>query len=116
MSRSELVGARSAIREGVFIAPPVREALVDLARALRADDRVLQGASTRSLVLALPALQTCALMNGRDYVAPEDLERLSRSIFSHRIECVAGVGDVERVIADGLSPILERLARLSLKA
>ena len=116
ISRTELINARAAIRQGVHIAPSIREALVDLARALRADERVLQGASTRSLVLAMPALQTCALLHKRDYVAPEDLERLSRSIFGHRIECVAGVGDVERVIADALSPILERLARLSLKA
>ena len=116
VSRAELIAARAAIRSGVFIAPAVREALVDLARALRADDRVLQGASTRSLVLALPALQTRALMHGRDYVAPEDLEHLSRPIFAHRIECVSGVSDVERVISDALAPILEQLARLSLKA
>ena len=68
-------GARSAA--SVHIAEAIREALVDLARALRDDERVLQGASTRSLVLMLPALQARALMRGRDYVAPEDVEALA---------------------------------------
>jgi MoxR-like ATPase len=113
--RSELLGARRAIRAGIFIAEAIREALVDLARALRDDDRVLQGASTRSLVLMLPALQVRALIRGRDYVAPEDIEALAVPVFGHRIECVPGVLDKAEVIRGCLAPIVERLARMSLK-
>lgn len=116
VSQEELLRARAHIRAGVHIAQPIRDALVDFARSLRADERVLQGASTRSLVLALPALQTSALMQGRDYVGPEDLQRLAEPIFSHRIECSAGIGDVPDVIQGHLAPILERLARASLSA
>jgi MoxR-like ATPase len=112
--QAELLAARRAIRAGVHIAEPIREALVDLARGLRADERVLQGASTRSLVLMLPALQVRALMQGRDYVSPADVEALAVPIFGHRIECVPGVMDKAEVIGSSLAPVVERLARMSL--
>ncbi len=114
VSREELIHTRRVIREGVHIAPAIREALVDLARALRSDERVLQGASTRSLVLMLPALQARALMQGRDYVSPDDIERLAPHVFGHRIECTPGVVDKNEVIAASLRPCLERLSKLSL--
>ena len=114
VSRTQLLAARKAIREGVHIAPAIREALVDLARALRADERVLQGTSTRSLVLMLPALQVRAVLHGRSFVSPEDLEALAPRVFGHRIECVPGVLDQAEVIAAAVRPVIERLSRLSL--
>ncbi|HKU41800.1 MAG TPA: AAA family ATPase [Polyangiales bacterium] len=114
VTRDELVLARRIIREQVHIAPVLREALVDVARALRADERVLQGASTRSLVLMLPALQARAVLRGRNYVTPDDVEALAPHVFGHRIECVPGVIDKRQVIAAALAPTLERLSKLSL--
>jgi MoxR-like ATPase len=112
--RAEILGARRCIRARVLLSESIRESLVDLARALREDRRVLQGASTRSLVLMMPALQARALMRGRDYVSPEDLESLAPHVFRHRIECAAGVRDADEVIAECLAPQIEKLARLSL--
>ena len=113
VSRDELLAARDAIRSLVTIAPEIREALVDLARALRASDQVVQGASTRALVLMLPALQAHAVLQGRDYVSPADLEALAVPVFKHRIECVPGAGGKDEVITACLSQIVERLARAS---
>jgi MoxR-like ATPase len=93
----------------------VRESLVDLARALRADRRVLQGASTRSLVLMLPALQARAVVHGRDFVGPEDVEALAPYVFTHRLECAPGVDDVAAVVREHTAVIVERLARASLR-
>ncbi|MDD9933692.1 MAG: MoxR family ATPase [Myxococcales bacterium] len=115
ITRDQLLSARTAVRAGVHIAEPIREALVDLARSLREDERVLQGASTRSRVLMLPALQARALLRGRDFVAPEDVEALAVPVFGHRIECVPGVGSEAEVIAAALAPQIERLAKLSLQ-
>ncbi|MFO0694862.1 MAG: AAA family ATPase [Polyangiales bacterium] len=114
VKRGELLEARRAVRERVAVAPVVREALVDLARDLRADSRVAQGASTRSLVLLLPALQARAVLHGRDYVGPEDVEALAVPVFKHRLEVRPGVDDVEAPIRDALARQLERLARASL--
>jgi MoxR-like ATPase len=115
VSREEILQARRAVRNGITLLEPIRAALVDLARALRADQRVLQGASTRSLVLMLPALQSRALMHSRDYVSPEDIELLAPHVFRHRIECVPGLQDSSEVITSCMKPHIEQLARSSLR-
>ncbi len=115
VTRDQILGARKALREHVAIHPAIREALVDVASALRSDNQVLQGTSTRSLVLMMPALQARALLHGRDYVAPEDVEALSPHVFKHRIETAPGVSDKLDVIRTCLKPALEKLARHSMK-
>ncbi len=112
--RSEILAARTVLRAEVAIHTAVREALVDVATALRDDARLLSGVSTRSLVLLLPALQARALLRGRDYVSPEDVATLAPHVFQHRIEPAPGVDDVGPVVRDALVPQVERLARLSL--
>lgn len=115
VGRGEVVAARSRIYDLVQVAPAVHEALVDVARALRADRRVLQGASTRSLVMGLPALQARAMVRGRDYVAPEDVEALLLPLFGHRLELAPGIDDPAPVIAECAAPLIERLARHSMR-
>ena len=73
MSRSEVLRARKQIDEAVTISASIKSALVDISRNLREDDRVLQGNSTRSMVLMLPALQVAAALRGRNYVSAEDI-------------------------------------------
>ena len=114
VTREELLAAREALRHDVRLDPLFREALVDCARALREDDRVLQGASTRSLVLMMPALQAHAIVQGRDYVSPGDLEVLAPHVFGHRIECAPGVEDPMDVIRDAVGPQIERLSKRSI--
>jgi len=115
VTRDEVLAARRQTRGVVHVAPVVKEALVDLARLLRSDSRVLQGASTRALVLMLPALQARALIHGRDFVAPEDVEALAPYVFKHRLECAPGVEDVEALIAEATAVEIEKLARTSLR-
>jgi MoxR-like ATPase len=114
VSRDELLSARRTVREGIHIAPVIRESLVDLARALRSDERILQGASTRSLVLMLPALQARALLRSREYVLPEDIAALAPHVFAHRLECAPGVVDKHELIMNAIAPVMERLSKLSL--
>jgi len=115
VSRTEVVAARKVVRHEVHIAQAVKDSLVDLARSLRSDPRILSGASTRSLVLSLPALAARALLFGRDFVSPEDLEALAPFVFEHRIECAPGVDEPGDIVRELLAPQLERLARQSLR-
>ena len=115
VSRAEILAARRQTRGAVHVAPVVKEALVDLARLLRSDSRVLQGASTRALVLMLPALQARAVIHGRDFVSPEDVEALAPHVFKHRLECAPGVEDVDALIAEATAVEVEKLARASLR-
>jgi len=115
VGRDELLEARASIDAGVFIAAGIRECLVDLGRALRDDERVLQGPSTRSMVLALPALQARAALAGRDFVSSEDLAELAPLVFVHRLELAPGADAAEVVLRDCLAGPMERLARSTLR-
>jgi MoxR-like ATPase len=112
--RSEILASRRVIEDQIQVHPLIQEALVDIARALREDRRVLQGVSTRSLVLAIPALQTRAMMYGRDYVNSEDMEMILPRVFGHRLELGAGSGESDSVIAAAMAPSLERVARATM--
>jgi len=114
VTRSAVLAARTAIDEGIAIHPAIKECLVDLALALRADERVLQGNSTRSLVLSLPALQVRALLEGRDFVTGADIEALMPRVLGHRIELAPGLNETDEVIADVLRGPLDRLAASTL--
>jgi MoxR-like ATPase len=114
VTRTEVLDARAAIENHVYVAPEIHECLVDTARSTRDDPRALLGASTRALVLALPALQARALTRGRDFVAPDDVEALAPLVFAHRIEVAPGVECVD-VVTSALRAPLEQLARRSLE-
>ena len=115
VTRMEILHSREVIERAVHIDPLVRECLVDIATRTRTDARVLQGASTRSLVLALPALQVHAVANRRDFVTAADVEALALLIFGHRVECGPGAESVEAVLKDCMAEPIERLAKATMK-
>jgi MoxR-like ATPase len=110
-----VVAARAAVGQGVRVSPLVHECLVGIAGATRKDRRVALGASTRSLVIAIPALQTRALLRGRDYVSFQDIKELMIPLFSHRLELVPGSWTAEQVVAECATPVLEELTRRTLR-
>ncbi|MFT4749078.1 MAG: MoxR-like ATPase [Pseudohongiellaceae bacterium] len=111
VSRDQVLEARKIIEDSVFVSDAVKTALVDTSRNLRNDERVLQGNSTRSIVLMLPALQVCAAMRGRSFVSAEDIELLLPKVLGHRIELAPGVSDMGKVLRDNLQEPMEHLAR-----
>jgi len=115
VTREQVLAARRQIDSDVVISPAVKTALVDISRALREDDRVMQGNSTRSMVLMLPALQVSAALRGRDYVSAEDIELLLPQVLGHRIELAPGVTDAAKVLADCMRQPMDALARSTLK-
>jgi MoxR-like ATPase len=116
VTRDEVVAARQAMEDHVTVDPRVHTCLVDAARNLRAHKKVLQGLSTRSLVLMIPALQAVALLNGRDYVSSQDIEYLAPFVFSHRLVVAPGAGDTKTVVLECLKGPLEVLTRSTMAA
>ena len=114
VTRTEILDARGVILNQIHIHPAIHQALVEIATATRNHQRILQGVSTRSLVLALAALQARALTCQRHYVTAEDVDRLANSIFSHRIEVAPGAGDAPSLIRECTAGALERLAASSM--
>jgi len=115
VTRSQVIAARRAIDENVAIDAQVKECLVDIAKAIRDDERVLQGSSTRSLVLMLPALQALAALRGRDYVTSSDIQSLVPQVFGHRIDLAPGITEIDVVLDEAMAHSIEGLARSTMR-
>ena len=114
VTRTEIIDARRVIEDQVYVAKDVHEALVDIANATRNHEQVLQGVSTRALVLMMPALQARAVTQQRNYVSADDIEALGTLVFGHRLELAPGAESLDTVIRTCSAEALERLARVSL--
>ncbi len=115
VSRNQVLAARRALEEHVAIDRQIKISLVDIANNLRGDERVLQGNSTRSLVLMLPALQARAALSGRDYVNSNDIRALIPRVLGHRLELAPGLHDSGDVLEECMKEPLETLARSTLR-
>ncbi|MDP4941223.1 MAG: AAA family ATPase, partial [OM182 bacterium] len=115
VSQIDLLHARRIIDSEVEISSAVKVALVDISRDLRSDPRVLQGNSTRSIVLMLPALKAAAALDGRNFVSAADIEKLLPRVFAHRLELAPGAGDVNALLREIMLPSMEQLARSTLR-
>jgi MoxR-like ATPase len=115
VARQEILHARQAIRTGVLLAPEIKDAMVDIAQALRSSPLVAQGVSTRALVLLVPALQTRAVLQGRDHVTDDDLAELCTTVFAHRIQTAPGAPEAEEVVRRCCKPVIDKLARRLLR-
>lgn len=107
----DILGVREFIVSEVSVEEPVMECLVDIIRGLREDPRCLQGASTRSIVQAVPALQAYAFMHGRMHVAARDIEELAMALFAHRLQLAPGAGKVDDIVTQAISEPLRTLSR-----
>jgi MoxR-like ATPase len=76
---------------------------------------VLQGNSTRSLVLTLPALRARALLHGRDHASTEDVEALLPRVLGHRVELAPEAPDFATLLRECLAEPLERATRATLR-
>jgi MoxR-like ATPase len=84
VSTEDVVALRTAARH-VYIDEVLRRWIVDLVRSTRDLDGVAMGASVRGSLALERAARAWALLNGRGYVVPEDVERLFMSVILHRV-------------------------------
>ncbi len=110
VSVCDIESARELIRRDVAVDDAIMVCLVDMIRAIREDSRCVQGASTRSLVQAIPALQCWAFMHGRMYVTPQDIDDLCEPLFAHRLQLTPGAGAPEVIVRDALVAPLKKLS------
>ncbi len=64
---------------------PVRSYIVALARATRDHPELAVGASPRAVEQMGDATRAFAMIDGRDYVLPDDVKALAEPVFGHRI-------------------------------
>lgn len=97
---------RQAVKE-VRVEPRVVAYITDIVRATREAASLTLGASPRAGVALLKTARACALLEGREYVIPDDVKRLAPAALRHRV-AVAPELELEGVRPDdALRSILE---------
>ncbi len=69
----------------IHVAPAIQRYVVDLVRATRHDPRLRLGASPRAALHLVRAARANAALSQRDYVLPDDVQRLAEPILAHRL-------------------------------
>lgn len=87
--------------QAIHTAAPLLDYLQDLMAATRSGRWFVQGLSPRAGLAVLRAAKAQALLSGRDYVAPDDVQAILPQTTAHRLVPVgdAGRGAVEQVRA-----------------
>jgi MoxR-like ATPase len=100
LNPQELAALQAQV-QAIHAAPPLLDYLQDLLATTRNGRWFVQGLSPRAGLAVLRAAKAQALLQGRDYVAPDDLQAILPQTAAHRLVPVssAGRGAVEQVRA-----------------
>ena len=71
--------------DAINIKSEVIKYIVDICRATREDKRVTLGVSPRAVIALSKAAQGLALIKGREYVLPDDVQELAAPVLAHRM-------------------------------
>jgi len=97
-SQDDLRSARSRL-DAIAVSDEVAAYLVTLVRATRELPSVSLGASPRAAVHLLVAAKAAALLQGRDFVTPDDIVGLAPAVLRHRL-VLRPEAELERYDAD----------------
>jgi MoxR-like ATPase len=111
VTRDEVLALQASV-EQVTVEETVGRYMVDLAAATRTNPQVLVGASPRGALALLKLARGKAMLDGRDYVTPDDVKAVAVPALGHRITLrpemwvrrVTGDDVVEQVLASVPTP------------
>jgi len=100
----------------VTVEKPVRDYATRIARYTR--DHATLGASPRGTIAVLRGAQARAVLDGREYVIPDDVQTEARAVLSHRIRMAPGEEDPQRgthTATGGAEIVAEALERVPVR-
>lgn len=83
-SAKEIMDMRQSCRQ-VHVATDVMKYICDLCETARKADHVRLGPSPRAMLALMKACQALAVLRGRDYVIPDDVQELAEPVLAHRM-------------------------------
>lgn len=84
ISLEELLALQDQVKT-IKVDETIQSYIVDLSRQTRQDAYVYLGVSPRGSIALMKASQAYALLKGRDFVTPDDVQYLAKFVFGHRI-------------------------------
>ena len=85
VASAEQILAAIQSRKDIVCSPRVADYIVSIAEATRKDERISLGISPRGCLALMEACRARALMQGRDYVTPDDVQALASPVLAHRL-------------------------------
>ncbi|MEF8862599.1 MAG: AAA family ATPase, partial [Haloarculaceae archaeon] len=98
----DLVAARRTTA-AVTVEEPVRDYVTALSRYTRENAQL--GVSPRGSISLLRAAQGRAVLDGRDYVIPDDVQAEARNVFVHRVRTASGAGTAAELVDSALASV-----------
>jgi MoxR-like ATPase len=105
---TEILDIRRQTQE-IYVEPSVRRYLLEIIGRTRTDPAISLGCSPRASLALYRASQALALIQGRDFVLPDDIKRLAVPVLGHRLilstEAYLHNTSKEKLIGDILSSV-----------
>ena len=83
-SAEDIMACIKAVKD-IHIDPAIYKYIVEIVSATRSHPFISLGASPRASLALMRAAQSCAFMDGRDYITPEDVAQMTTYVLPHRI-------------------------------
>lgn len=103
ITREQLLILNAAV-PSISVSDPVTDYAYRVVQATRDNETVALGVSPRAAVSWIFAARARALLNGRDYVLPDDLKALAMPVLAHRV-FLKGGGSAKALIEDALASV-----------
>ena len=84
ISLEDLIHLQKEVKD-IVVDDTIKNYIVDLANRTRKDSYVYLGVSPRGSLALMRASQAFAMLKGRDFVTPDDIQYLAPFVFSHRM-------------------------------
>jgi MoxR-like ATPase len=105
----DITGIRSVVRQ-THVSEPVIDYALAITDATRKHPDLELGASPRASITLVRTAQARALLDGRDYVVPDDVKALAVSSLAHRVVPAAGLRLDPGVAARAVEGIVDKTA------
>jgi MoxR-like ATPase len=106
--QNEIIQVQKAVRE-IYVDPLIKQYIVQLSNATREHEAVYLGASPRGSLSLFRTAQAKALLEGRDFVTPDDVKELALFTLAHRIIVSPGAKVKGMTQADVVAQCLSRV-------
>ncbi len=84
LSSTQVVTLQDAVRQ-VAVEASIYDYLLDIVEITRKSEELHVGVSTRGALSLYRAAQAAALIDGRNFVVPDDVKQLTTSVLAHRV-------------------------------
>ena len=103
------VRALRGLVDRVRVAPEIQGYIAAITRGTRGDSSISLGASPRATVALMRAARAGAVLEGRDYVVPDDVKGRVRSVLRHRITLAPELEVEGRTVDEVVDMVVSRI-------